>query len=201
MPLRQLTGNETTEVQQAMKLYVNAFPNQDERRSEAAEVQCILDKVLNFSVETNEEGNVTAILATWNLGEQDFIEHLAIDQSIRSKGLGSQVMREYLSKEEWKNRMVMLEVERPDEAQTELLKSGEKTNDEVVRRIRFYEKLGFHLNTHDYIQPPYSEGKKAVKLYLMTYPRPIKDDAEFESMRKNLHQKVYGLSKPLMHLE
>ena len=42
---------------------------------------------------------------------------------------------------------IILEVERP-------------VSQDAVRRIDFYESLGFHLNVFDYIQPPIDEGSE-----------------------------------------
>ena len=64
---------------------------------------------------------------------------------------------------------------------------------EAVRRISFYESLGFHLNVYDYIQPPIEEGKKDVPLFLMSYPQRL-GMQEFERVRLSIYRNVYNCS-------
>ncbi|MNY54601.1 hypothetical protein D3C86_1904940 [compost metagenome] len=61
------------------------------------------------------------------------------------------------------------------------------------RRIGFYERLGFHLNPYDYVQPPLRTGQPDLPLRIMTYPRPIRK-SEFQLYREILYTEVYKIA-------
>ncbi len=82
------------------------------------------------------------------------------------------------------NKKIVLETERPE-------------TDIARRRIRFYERLGFKLNRHNYTQPAYSPEKKPVPMFIMSHPKEITEQ-EFSAIREKLHKTVYGLEKPLI---
>lgn len=88
-------------------------------------------------------------------------------------------MTEYIS---LSNKPVLLEVERV---------LGEMEQ----RRIGFYERLGFHLNPYDYVQPPLREGNEDLPLLIMTYPNPV-DEEEFQLYREILYSEVYKVTTP-----
>jgi hypothetical protein len=84
------------------------------------------------------------------------------------------------------NNKVILEVEPP-------------TDESSLRRINFYKTIGFKLNDHNYIQPPYDKNKKPVKMIIMSYPNNI-NYSEFIDIRKQMHTRVYGMKKSIVIL-
>lgn len=74
----------------------------------------------------------------------------------------------------------MLEVEPPE-------------TDTARRRIGFYERSGFVLNGYDYTQPPLGRSRSAVRLMVMSFPRPLDKNA-FERVRGELYKEVYRAS-------
>ena len=114
---------------------------------------------------------------TFHFTDFVFVDHMAVVPEVRGSGIGSSIMRELLESE---GKPVLLEVERP-------------VNCDAVRRIRFYESLGFHLNVYDYIQPLMEEGKNDVPLFLMSYPRRL-EMADFEKVRLTIYRNVYNCS-------
>lgn len=121
-----------------------------------------------------DDDRVSAFAAVWEFCDFVFIEHLAVDSSLRNNGLGSTLLRELSSKTD---KLILLEVELPE-------------NEMSRRRIGFYERNGFFLNDYDYVQPPISEGKKPVPLRIMTYGRKI-EKIEFLSVKEALYKFVY----------
>lgn len=110
----------------------------------------------HFEVITGDDGFIGFIL-WWGFEDVRYIEHLATSARLRGKGYGRRIVEKFIA---GSTLPVLLEVERPV---TEINK----------RRIDFYRRLGFVLNLHDYLQPPYKKGGDPVPLMLMTCPEAI----------------------------
>lgn len=117
---------------------------------------------------------VEAFLSVWQLEDFTYIEHLASDPAIRGQGLGSAILQEAFRM--FPNQ-ICLEVELPD---TDLAK----------RRIAFYQRNGFCLNSYPYIQPPISKGKQPLPLMIMTSGACITEE-RFRKIRTELYREVY----------
>ena len=169
-------NQDSKEFKEIWKIYEYSFPK-DERRTLEKQTQTF--KKTEYKLFAVYEAELIGFIAIWEFEEFRFIEHIAIKKEQRNKGLGTKLMKEFLD-----SKIVVLEVERPN---TEIDK----------RRIEFYKRLGFKLNTYDYIQPPYEEGKNPVPLYLMTHPKEITEQ-EFSKMKEKLFKTVYE-QKKLMH--
>ncbi|MNP35914.1 putative acetyltransferase YjbC [compost metagenome] len=129
--------------------------------------------------EQDEGGRLIAFLAAWEFPELRFVEHIAVSPDVRSGGTGRRLMNSYLARSP---KPVLLEVEPPQ---------GELEQ----RRIGFYERLGFHLNPYDYVQPPLRSGQQELPLHIMTYPRPVSAE-EFRLYRNILYTQVYQEAAP-----
>ena len=70
--------------------------------------------------------------------ETVFILFLAVNDQIRSKGYGSRIIS--WIRESYPNRVIFLDVERPDENAT--------NNQQRVKRIRFYQNNGIYETNH-----------------------------------------------------
>lgn len=125
----------------------------------------------------NELGEVIAFLAGWEFDEFCFVEHIAVKPSIRGGGLGKQLMLDFI---EQMNKPVVLEVEPPEEEMSQ-------------RRIGFYERLGFHLNSYPYVQPPLRAGQPDFPLMVMSYPNLLTKE-QFQSCRDTLYAEVYQIA-------
>ncbi len=122
----------------------------------------------------NENGNVVAFLSLWSAPEFDFIEHLAVSPLCRGGGIGSEIMKKLLNNT---NKSVILEIEIPC--------------DEIsIKRLRFYEKLGFKLNEYEYHQLPLRKNALPLQLNLMSYPEKLSQE-QFESIKNYIHKKIY----------
>ena len=126
---------------------------------------------------TNEQDEIIAFLAGWDFDEFCFVEHIAVKPSIRGGGLGKQLMLDFI---EQMNKPVVLEVEPPDEEMAQ-------------RRIGFYERLGFHLNSYPYVQPPLRVGQPDFPLMMMSYPGLLSEE-QFQSCRDTLYAEVYEVA-------
>jgi ribosomal protein S18 acetylase RimI-like enzyme len=164
------------------RIYENSFP-EDERRNLLQQEKLLNKKGYSFySIEDKKE--IIGLLATWKLDKYFFIEHFAIKEDFRNKGLGQKIIEKYLKSI---NAFAVLETERPE------------ANQMAERRIGFWERSGFILNKYNYIQPSYSADKKPVPLFLMSYPQKL-NKSEFENIRNKIHLNVYGCKKPILSL-
>jgi predicted acetyltransferase len=153
------------------EMYESAFP-EDERRDWPHLNGLIGNPACRIYLIFNGE-RIIGFISVWNLTEFRFIEHFTICSSERGKGFGSEVIRQIISEE----RPVVLEVEEP-------------LSEMSIKRIRFYENLHFLVAHGVYFQPPYSKGKKMIKMLLMSYPNELLP-ANFESTTKIIHELVY----------
>lgn len=150
-----------------------AFPLSEYRTFDE---QMVLMELPYFNAMLIEDENaLVGILIEWELEHAIYLEHLAVNPEIRGKGLGSILMREYLSKSA---NNIVLEVEDVD---TEI----------AQRRIGFYERLGFTLSNISFKQPQF-EGRdeETVNLRIMHYPNNISND-ELLKIKEEILQKVY----------
>lgn len=164
---------------QMYNLMEKSFPVDEHRPYEEQKelFQKEIYKVYGFYLESDiKEKLLQGFLATWNLGEFLFIEHFAVDSSLRNRGIGSKMLHE-LSKT--KKVRLCLEVEPPE---SELTK----------RRIAFYERNGFFYHDFSYVQPALSKGQNAISLKLMTTGGNL-NQTEFERVRDLLYNRVYEI--------
>ncbi len=155
------------------KRLVDAFPY-EERRDECDEEKCFLKKEFNFC-EITDNGESVGIIVFWLFEEFLFVEHIAINKEIRAKGYGSKTFE--LLKAQY-NKPIILEAEAPE---TEMQK----------KRIKFYENLGFKVNSYDYTQPSYHNAQ-SVPLLVLSFPKAL-DEKEFKAFFKTTRRVVYEI--------
>ncbi len=130
-------------------LYLTAFPPNerreiDELKKQIYHVECDVNLILTGK-------RIAGFVILWNFTDFVFLEHFAIEPGLRGLGIGERTLAEIKSRFQ---KTVILETEMP--------------NDEVsLRRIRFYERNGFHKLSRSYFQPAYNANKPEVELKLM----------------------------------
>lgn len=154
-------------------LYSQSFP-EEERRDIDLQREIMSHPAFQIRHYKNDD-LYRGFLNTFNFADFIFVDHLAVSPDQRCTGIGSSIMKELIGST---SKPIILEVERP-------------TSNDAVRRIDFYESLGFHLNVFDYIQPPIDEGRKAIPLFLMSYPERL-DMTQFEKVRQIIYRNVYN---------
>jgi GNAT superfamily N-acetyltransferase len=157
----------------AWRLYNKSFP-QEERRLLRTQKKIMSHPSYHFEVITGGDGFIGLIL-WWGFDDVRYIEHLATSPRLRGKGYGRRIMEKFIA---GSTLPVLLEVERPV---TEMNK----------RRIVFYQRMGFVLNGHDYLQPPYKKGGEYLSLMLMTYPGAMTAD-EAAHFCRLYHPVIHG---------
>ena len=121
-----------------------------------------------------ENDKILGFLSYWEIEpELFFVEHFAVDDSLRGKGIGSKIFKEFLEKKGDK----VLEVEPPH-------------TDIDKRRIKLYESFGFIFHQQEYYQPPYNEGDDKIRLHIMS-SRAL--DNDFEKIKEKIYKCVYNI--------
>lgn len=153
--------------------YVSSFPSCERR--DFPELKKLITPGSPFVVNVLlRDGEYVGFITAWDFGRFVYVEHFAIDESARNGGIGGKALKQFL--DVW-NRPVVLEVEKPDDEMSR-------------RRIGFYERLGFVLDTHPYQQPPYHPQDGWLDMYLMSYGA-IDLKEEYERVKDCLYKYVY----------
>lgn len=156
------------------ELMSRSFPPEEHRGFR--QQKALLDREDYYIHIYEEQGRLAAFCAVYSLPELSFIEHIAVNEAFQGQGMGSKIMREVMAISE---KPIILEVEPP---------AGSET---AARRVRFYEKLGFHLHAYPYEQPPLRVGAAPLPLQLMSYPA-IYGEVAFDRVKQMILQEVYG---------
>lgn len=162
-------------LEEMWSIYVDSFPG-EERRDIDSQRKILRNPLYHLHL-LRHHNEVIGLVALWDVKQFVFVEHLAIKKTMRGHGYGSLTLERLTAK----YPHVVLEVEPP-------------TTQTARRRIRFYQKRGFHLNPYKYDQPPYVAGQASVPLLLMTFPQPV-DARRFHLIQKTLRSVVYGTSQ------
>ena len=154
------------------ELYLNSFPAEERRPWEAIASPAAGKRPELFAVIA--DGRLAGMLTLWTFDRFASVGHLAIDPSLRGRGVGSAAMRKLIEKTG--RKPIVLEIEPPVPERPE-----------TVRRRDFYRALGFETIDTGYIQPPYTPDLPSVHLHLMaTTILPAGSTA------RTLHSEVYG---------
>ena len=151
-----------------------AFPG-DELRSLEEQQNICTRNGYKIYVESEKE-QINAMLALWRFDGFDFIEHFAVRSNLRGKGTGRQML---LNLKQICPDKIIIEVEMPD-------------TETARRRIGFYQRCGFILNSHEYIMPSLGTGKNPLPMLIMSTQGEL-SPYEFELFRKTVYEKVYDV--------
>ena len=155
-----------------------SFPS-SERRDRQGQADLLDKDCYHLLLHRDEKGVINAFMAVWRMPDYTFVEHLAVDGSLRGGGIGGLFLDALTSSE---GKPVVLEVEPPEQSEM------------ARRRIGFYQRHGFHLCTQPYFQPPLQPQFPFTPLLLMTYPAPI-EDADFPRWKADVYRDVYGIQE------
>lgn len=138
----------------AWQLYTASFPRNEQWREEDY-ARAFSDPAFTAAGVWREE-QLIGILFYWKGEGFHYVEHLAVSPALRGKQMGSAILKAFCAQV----GDVILEIDPPVDVIS-------------IRRLHFYERLGFHENPYEYIHPSFSRPFLAHKLVLMSYPEPI----------------------------
>lgn len=154
-------------------LYGRAFPWHEQRES-AAKRQA-LDNPQYILEAWFDDGLFIGLSGCWRFAGYSYIEHLAIDETLRSRGYGKQLLAEILQR-----------------APLTILEIDPLISDIAHKRLRFYETMGFHANPWAHCHPTYHQGIADHELIVLSYPQPI-NQAQYQRFAQDLSQVVMDL--------
>ena len=156
--------------EKAWKLYLDSFP-EIERRTLEEQEEILTDK--NFKMTCYVEDDVLiSIVFYWKISSYTFLEHFAVNSELRGQSFGSKILQKFINDK----KNIVLEIE--------------PIVDEITqKRLKFYKKFGFVVNSHEHLQIPFREGAKELKLLLMSQEKTLSQQEYkvlYESMKKSL---------------
>lgn len=122
-----------------------------------------------------KDHELAALFATWEGPDFIFLEHFAVKASLRNGGIGSKLLQAFLMQQ---TKPIVIEIEPPE--------GGIEK-----RRAGFYERNGFSLSQWGYVQPPLAKGQSPVSVVLMSYPKPLQEQA-YQSFKNWVFKHVYS---------
>jgi GNAT superfamily N-acetyltransferase len=173
MEFRRISSPDSAAFREIWKIYEYSFPP-DERRGLRRQREAFRKKPYRF-FSVHDRPGIIGLITAWHFPDFVFLEHLAVKKNLRGKKYGTRILGRYVRR---LRKTVVLEVERPGGSPF------------AEKRITFYRRAGFVLNSYDYIQPPYGRNKKPVPLFLMTYGRK-RGKKELSKIIRTLYAVVY----------
>lgn len=167
---QKITSTESVLFPRLDILYGAAFPWHEQREKEA-KAAAIADP--RYALEGWFDGDrFVGLSGCWTFNNYLYIEHLAVDDALRSQGYGKRLLDCILARQP----LTILEID-------------PLTSEVARKRLRFYEKTGFHANSWAHEHPAYHQGSGGHALIVLSYPRLI-DDEEYALFSQDLRQVV-----------
>jgi len=154
-------------------LYTQSFPSSERRSWAGLEMELMSENSFNAHVLLQNDKFV-GFLNYWTFERFLYIEHFAVSSNLRGKNIGTEAMKILM---EQTKLPILFEVEMPN-------------NIMAVRRIGFYERLGFSVLSHNYAQPPY-EGNGFIVPMLIMCNNTHFANTHFEMIKNTLYDEVY----------
>ncbi len=137
-------------INQICTLYCESFPVHERRTPEQLLEMLSGIEEMELYLLKNEEIFV-GFMVIWDFRQFTYLEHFAIDATLRGNNYGSQAIG-LLKK---RSERILLEAEPVTDQQSE-------------KRIGFYLKNGFYVLDFIYYQPPYREGDETFSMRLLS---------------------------------
>ncbi len=163
------------ELETIRELYIAAFPPEERRELDQLKlplnnVECHFYRIFTL------HGTLAGFCILWEFPAFVFIEHFAVKPELRGLGIGEKTLDKIKGRFQ---KNIILETELP-------------TDELKIRRIRFYERNGYHKLNRTYFQPSYGENKSEVELKLMSTNVDIQTE-ELCFIIKTIRKKVYNI--------
>lgn len=150
----------------AWQLYIESFPL-EERRTLMEQEQLLNKK--NYKMLCYIKNDILlSIVFYWKISSYTFLEHFAINSSLRGQSYGSKILEKFIEN----NENIVLEIEPITDKISE-------------KRLKFYEKFNFVVNNYEHYQIPFRKGEKELRLLLMSQEKPLLDN-EYKELYKQL---------------
>lgn len=159
------------------KLLISAFPKEERRELELQKEYTDCNPLFHNNV-IYHDGKPVGFITYWDFNDFYYIEHFAISPDCRNGGYGQKVLNRT---DEILGKPIVLEVEMP-------------TTEMSIRRIGFYNRLGYKLWEKDYMQPPYRTGDGYLPMYIMAKGE-LNCEKDFARIKDKLYKEVYKVQE------
>jgi len=165
-----LNGEDSALFAQVDALYESAFPLH-EKRSLTAKIRAL--NHANYQLQAWFDGDLfVGMMGIWHFGDYFYIEHLAVNDTLRGQGYGKRMLNQFLEQ----SPQTVLEI---DPLTTEIAR----------KRLHFYQSLGFQVNHYPHTHPTYHEHLADHQLIVLSHPRPI-DPQQYKRFLTDLSHEV-----------
>lgn len=156
------------------ELYCAAFPPSERRNLGGLEYMLHYNSQFRADALMKED-NFCGFFTYWTFPRFVYVEHFAVDPTMRGQNIGSEVMSTFM---ENTKLPIVLEVEMPE-------------GPDSIRRIKFYEKLGLKVISHNYVQPFYDGSGNILPMLIMSNDYHFADK-HFKLIKNTLYKEVYN---------
>ena len=159
--LIEIKENDVSFIENVNRIYHHSFPVEERRDFDKFLELMYHNEMFTVYAIIKDEAHV-GFITVWDLGEFAYVEHFAIDPDQRGGGIGQ------------KSIVLLL-----DKVKKPFILEVEPESDEITaRRINFYKRCGFTLNTEiEDFQPPYREGEMPLEFKLIIIGGTMIDDS------------------------
>lgn len=165
-----LTTIDSPLFRQVDALYTQAFPYHEQR--DAAAKQRALGNA-HYALEAWFNGETfVGLSGVWTFDGYSYIEHLAVDGSLRAQGYGKRLLGQLLAR----HPLMILEID-------------PLTSEIAHKRLRFYQAIGFVANAYPHRHPTYHPGIEDHQLIVLSCPQAI-DAALYQRFNRDLRTVV-----------
>jgi len=165
-----LDGEDSAFFAQVDALYESAFPLH-EKRSHAAKIRAL--NHANYQLQAWFDGELfVGMIGMWNFGDYRYIEHLAVNDTLRGQGYGKRMLNQFL-----------------EQSPQTVLEIDPLTTDIARKRLHFYQSLGFQVNHYPHTHPTYHENLADHQLIVLSHPHPI-DPQQYQRFLSDLCHEV-----------
>ena len=154
MEFLQINKLDTHRWNKVWRLYEDSFPAAERRKEEDQLRACADERFFPLSAWNGRE--LVGLLFYWEWDSYRYLEHLAVNPELRGQSYGSQLLRHL-----------------QDSEHTIILEIDPLVNELSVRRLQFYEKVGFTLTPYRFLHLAYRLEAEPVELLILSYPRMI----------------------------
>lgn len=157
------------------QIYESSFPR-SERRSRVQHERAVKSENTFHCKQLLLGDTVVGVLFYWELPECLFVEHLAVAEQWRGRGVGTAALKRLQEQ----GKLLILEIEPPLDAAT-------------CRRLEFYRSAGFELLSFDHEQLPFHADTPSVPMRLLSWPHPATKE-EVDSLENALRENIMRYS-------
>lgn len=173
--LKQITSAQTDDFAYVEGLLTTSFPLEEYRPLKEWKDFTDNNPLFRNNIIYDNDKRV-GLMTIWDFDNFYYIEHFAVDASLRNGGYGSKTLTLL---EKLIDKPIILEVEIPD-------------NNTAIRRYKFYKRYQFTAwENHNYVQPPYRESDSDLPMVIMCRGT-LEEDKDYDMVVKKIYKEVYN---------